>query len=283
MAVSRRSYLLFALCFAMKKDFLISVICTTYNRPDALSAVLTGLSRQTDSNFEVVIADDGSTPDTRKVISKFQSQAQFRLLHAWQEDKGFRAAAARNLAFNRTQGEYILLLDGDCIPSPNWIKNHRCLAERSWSVPGQRILTSQAFCTEILVTDDFVSTLNWSPSHFRELSRKKLVNRWGPSFCFGLHRCSFWRKLSPNNWKKARSCNWGIWRDDFLTVNGFNESLIGWGHEDADLAIRLMNAGIKFKSGSFATTVLHLWHKEESRDSANQNWCVATSNLKNKL
>lgn len=79
-----------------------------------------------------------------------------------------------------------------------------------------------------------------------------------------------------------RGCNWGIWRNDLKQVGGFNEKIVGWGHEDADLAIRMMKAGVKFKSGSFATAVLHLWHKEASRNNAKHNWELATSNLNNK-
>ena len=173
----------------MKMSSLISVICTTYNRPDALSAVLMGLMRQTDTTFEVVIADDGSTIQTQEVISKYQSLAKFRIVHAWQEDRGFRAAAARNLAFSQTQGEYILLLDGDCIPSPHWIEHHRHLAEKHWSVPGQRILTSQYFCNQIIKSNDFINLFDWSPSNFRKLYQQKFVNRWEPSFCFSLQYC----------------------------------------------------------------------------------------------
>ena len=261
----------------MPHNFLISVICTTYNRPDALGAVVEGLIQQTDTNFEVIIADDGSTQTTQTLISKLQSRTPFRLEHAWQEDLGFRAAAARNLAFTQSRGEYILLLDGDCIPSPNWVRNHRILAERNWTVPGQRILTSQAFCAEIL--SQKYSLLDWSPGAFRKLSQCGKVNRWAPTCCFGLSPLALWRKWKPLNWKKARSCNWGLWRKDWCAVHGFNETITGWGHEDADLAIRLMQNGIRFKSGSFATAVLHLWHPEASRTQAKYNWKIATSNL----
>lgn len=77
-----------------------------------------------------------------------------------------------------------------------------------------------------------------------------------------------------------RGCNWGIWKKDIEAAGGFNENIVGWGHEDSDLAIRLMNKGVRFKSGSFATVVLHLWHKEADRHNAGQNWRTATSNLK---
>ena len=164
----------------MKMSSLISVICTTYNRPDALSAVLMGLMRQTDTTFEVVIADDGSTIQTQEVISKYQSLAKFRIVHAWQEDRGFRAAAARNLAFSQTQGEYILLLDGDCIPSPHWIEHHRHLAEKHWSVPGQRILliyligllliSESSTNKNLLIDGNLLFALVCSIAHFGENS-----------------------------------------------------------------------------------------------------------------
>lgn len=82
----------------MSANCLITVICSTYNRPDALVATLSGLLRQNDQNFEVIVADDGSTENTRNVVSDFIQKASFRVFHAWHEDLGFRLAAIRNLA-----------------------------------------------------------------------------------------------------------------------------------------------------------------------------------------
>ncbi len=266
----------------MSANCLITVICSTYNRPDALTATLNGLLHQSDSFFEVVIADDGSTQETKTVINNFIKKANFSIFHVWHEDLGFRAAAIRNLALKHAHGDYILFLDGDCIPSPNWIKNHRQLAEKGWSVSGQRILTSREFCHEILVNKNFIENFDWKISSFRTLKIRKKVNRWEPSISFGINYFSFWRKLTPKKWKMMRTCNWGAWRNDLKQVGGFNEKIVGWGHEDTDLAIRMMKAGVKFKSGSFATAVLHLWHKEASRNNAKHNWELATSNLNNK-
>lgn len=263
----------------MPTNSLISVICSTYNRPDALAATLAGLLRQTDTNFEVIVADDGSTEETRFVIDSYHKEASFRIHHAWHEDLGFRLAAIRNLALTSARGQYVLLLDGDCIPPPYWVSNHRQLAEEGWTVSGQRILTSQSFCSEILEQPNFLDQFDWSLSYFKKLSHAKKINRWQPMLTFGVHDFSFWRKLSPKKWKMIRGCNWGIWKKDLDHVNGFNELIVGWGHEDVDLAIRLMNHGVKFKSGSFATAVLHLWHKEASRENASRNWNIATSEL----
>ncbi len=260
------------------QDF-ISVICSTYNRPDALDAALSGLIRQTDNHFEVIIADDGSTDDTRKVVAQYQRTAPFRVSHAWHEDQGFRLAAIRNLALQYAKGSYILFLDGDCIPSPEWIRHHRALAEKGWTVSGQRILTSQAFCSELLNDKDFQSNFDWKLSSFRRLARNKQINRWTPAISFCINNLSFWRKCAPKNWKMIRGCNWGIWHEDLTRVGAFNEKMVGWGHEDSELAIRLMNEGVKFKSGSFATAVLHLWHQEASREHSKENWRLALSNI----
>lgn len=264
----------------MATDCLISVVCSTYNRPDALGLTLSSLRRQNDRHFEVLVADDGSTDETRRVVRDFTIKAPFTVRHVWHEDRGFRLAAIRNLALSQARGEYVLFLDGDCIASPHWIGNHRLLAEAGWTVSGQRILTTQDFCREIVSRPDFADDFDWSVASLKRLAREKKINRWHPGIFFGVNTLCFWRKWRPSNWKIIRGCNWGMWRRDLERAGGFNEAIVGWGHEDSDLAIRLMNNGVRFKSGSFATVVLHLWHKEANRDKAAQNWKTATANLK---
>src|SRR6516225_8306183 len=128
---------------------LISVIVTTYNREDALAAVLRGLARQTDQAFEVVIADDGSRPLTRQLIAGFGSQFK-RLAHVWHDDRGFRAAEIRNRAILAARGEVCIFLDGDCIPRPNFVAVHRRLAEPAWFIAGNRVLLSAELTERIL-------------------------------------------------------------------------------------------------------------------------------------
>src|SRR5262245_58906989 len=119
---------------------LISVIVTTYNREDALDAVLAALSRQSDRAFEVVIADDGSGPSTAAVVESWRSRVGVPLSHVWQADRGFRAAEIRNRALLVTRGGYCVFLDGDCIARPDFIATHRRLAEPGWFVTGNRVL-----------------------------------------------------------------------------------------------------------------------------------------------
>ena len=250
-------------------DFLISVIVTTYNRPDALKVVLDALSNQSDLSFEIVVADDGSKDDTKAMIETVKSSSKVAITHAWQPDEGFRVAAARNLAAKAAKGDYFLFLDGDCVPPVDWIRNQRRLAEKGWMVPGQRVLLSESFTQELLNQDQ--TSHDWSFRTVYQLYQQKKVNRPWPALCIGL---GFLRKLNSQKWEKARTCNWGIWKDDFFAVNGFDESFEGWGHEDADLAVRLVNKGVRVKSGVFSTVVYHLWHKQESRSSVSKNWAI---------
>ena len=113
---------------------LISLIVTTYNRADALEAVLAALARQTDRQFEAVIADDGSGPATAAVIERWRSRIGLPLSHVWQANRGFRAAEIRNRAILASRGEYCIFLDGDCLVRPDFIARHRRLAERGLSL-----------------------------------------------------------------------------------------------------------------------------------------------------
>ncbi|HEY6604687.1 MAG TPA: glycosyltransferase, partial [Xanthobacteraceae bacterium] len=129
---------------------LISVIVTTYNREDALDAVLSTLSRQSDRGFEVVIADDGSRPMTAAVVEHWRTRLGVQLSHVWQLNCGFRAAEIRNRAILACRGDYCIFLDGDCIVPPDFVATHRKLAEPGWFVTGNRVLLSAALTEAVL-------------------------------------------------------------------------------------------------------------------------------------
>jgi glycosyltransferase involved in cell wall biosynthesis len=239
---------------------LISIVVTTYERPDALDAVLRGLSAQTERGFEVLVADDGSGPGTRAVVERWAGRLGAPLRHVWQADDGFRAAEARNRAVAASAGDYVVFLDGDCVPRPGFVARHAALAEPGWFVAGNRILLSPAGTARALSPGERPEL--WTAAR---LARERLagrVNRLLPAL--GLPDGA-WRKARPGRWRGVRTCNLGVWRGDFATVDGFDAAFQGWGLEDSDLAIRLLRAGIKRKDGRFATGVLHLWHAENDR------------------
>jgi glycosyltransferase involved in cell wall biosynthesis len=239
---------------------LISVIVTTWNREDALDAVLRSLAAQTDRDFEVIIADDGSGVATAKLIEEWQGKLGRPLKHVWQEHRGFRAAEIRNRAILASEGAYCIFLDGDCIARPAFLATHRQLSEKGWFVTGNRILMSEHLTATIL--RDKLDPESWS---YREWARERGrggINRTVPLMRLPLGPL---RKLRFRAWRGARSCNLAVWRRDLDRIDGFDCAYEGWGREDSDLLVRLLHARVRRKDGVFATGVLHLWHPAADR------------------
>jgi glycosyltransferase involved in cell wall biosynthesis len=254
----------------MPNNMLLSVVVTTYNRPDALSAVIRALLDQTDANFEVIIADDGSTETTRQAIAAFRDARRApglkRLVHAWQPDDGFRASAVRNLGVFAARGEYLIFLDGDCVPRPDFVKRHRMLAERGFMVSGSRVLLSEPFTRQLLSEAAPIHTRGLAYWLAQRLAGK--TNKIVPLLYFPDSPLRHYRSVK---WNRIKSCNLAIWRDDYAAVDGFDESFVGWGHEDADLVLRLARHGIRRKGGALSTEVFHLWHGENTRATESEN------------
>ncbi len=250
----------------MNKSQLISVIVTSYNWSDALAAVLSGLDHQTEHRFEVMIADDGSRPEELLAIREAMADCQFSAQLVTQEDYGFRAAKVRNQAVACAKGDYLVFLDGDCIPRPDFIARHRVLAESGYWVPGNRILLSEPLTKKLLAHEEtFLKHAGgyWWMERLRGNANRCLPLLYWP-FAYG-------RKQHLKSWKGAKTCNLGVWKQDFIAVNGFDERYEGWGYEDSDFVIRLIRSGIYRKSGKFALPVFHLWHAEQDRSLEHEN------------
>src|SRR5262245_15442598 len=244
----------------------ITVIVTTYNREDALDAVLRALSHQSDPEFEVVIADDGSEPATASLIEGWASRFPVALRHVWQENRGFRAAEVRNRAIKASTGEYCVFLDGDCLPRRDFIAAHRTLAEPGWFVAGNRIMLSPVLTEDVLRNRREPEA--WSFGAFLNERLRGGINRLTPLVRLPI---GAWRKAVARRWEGCRSCNLAVWRADLDRVDGFDAAFIGWGKEDSDLVVRLLHAGVRRKDGRFATGVLHLWHAAEERSRLPEN------------
>jgi len=238
----------------------VSVVITTYNRSDALLAVLAGLARQTQRDFEVIVADDGSRDEHRRAVLASALARQLRVVHVWHPDVGFTAAKARNRGVAAARGDYVVLLDGDCVPEVDFIARHRALAEPGCFVNGSRVLLSPALTQRVLSGAESIcgrSAAFWLWQRLRGDAGKLAHLLRLPD--------GAWRVQTDFAWKGIRSCNMGVWRRDYETVDGFDESFVGWGHEDADFVLRLHHAGLRRKNGFCATEVYHLWHKEAAR------------------
>jgi glycosyltransferase involved in cell wall biosynthesis len=239
---------------------LISVIVTTYNREDALDAALRALARQSDRNFEIVIADDGSRPDTAHVIASWKARLPAPLKHVRHEHEGFRGGEIRNRGIAASDGEICIFLDGDCLAAADFIAAHRRLHEAGWFVTGNRILLSRELTDAVLARGLEPETWNFSA-----LLRQRLrggINRLLPTLRLPLGPV---RKLNSESWEGAQTCNLAVARRDLDRIDGFDCAYTGWGLEDSDLVVRLLHAGVRRKDGRFATGVFHLWHPQNDR------------------
>jgi glycosyltransferase involved in cell wall biosynthesis len=245
---------------------LISVVVTTYNREDELEAVLRSLGNQKDRNFEVIVADDGSAPVTAALVEQHKAQFGVPLTHVWHEHRGFRAGEIRNRAIRASRGDYVVFLDGDCLTRPDFVATHRRLAEPGWFVTGNRALLTQALTDAVLSRP--LEPENWGTADWLRQRLSGGLNRLAPVLRLPL---GLLRKMRPQAWEDARSCNLGIWRADLDRVDGFDASFSGWGKEDSDLLVRLLHAGVRRKDGSYATGVLHLWHAAADRSRLAEN------------
>jgi glycosyltransferase involved in cell wall biosynthesis len=238
-----------------------SLVLTTYNWPDALRLVLASALEQSVLPDEVLVADDGSAEPTADVVRTFVGRFAERgvlLRHVWHPDEGFRAAAIRNRALAQATGDYILLIDGDCVLHPDFVRSHLAFARAGQFVQGTRVLLDAARARRALAAGE---------TRFGAFERG-IGNRMN-AVPMG------W--LSPlvptpqDPLSGVRSCNMGFWLADARRVNGFNERFVGWGREDSEFVVRLVNAGIRRRKLKFGGIMYHLWHPERPRDALETN------------
>jgi glycosyltransferase involved in cell wall biosynthesis len=245
---------------------LVSVIVSTYNREDALDMALRALSRQSDRNFEIIVADDGSGPATARIVREWAAKTALPIKHVWHEDRGFRLSDIRNRGIRASVGAYVVFLDGDCLARRHFVAAHRRLAEPGWFVTGTRILLSADLTERAL--HQGLEPESWGLARWLVQRSRRGLNRFAPLLELRLGAI---RKLSARRWRGARGSNMAFWRADLEKVDGFDGSFSGWGREDSDLFIRLIRAGVRRKDGRFATSVLHLWHPEADRSRLEEN------------
>ena len=229
----------------------VSIVVSTYNRPDTLTRVIAALASQSVPPCEVLVADDGSGPPTRDCIATWMSQTGFPLRHLWQPNDGFRKTILLNQAVSDATGDYLVFTDGDCVPHPRFVEDHQALAERGFWVQGRRCFVRE----------------RWVPSF--DPARTPLL-LWAL-----LGRLTGVPKAFRFPWAVVRrdtaqrgiiGCNLAAWRDDLIAVNGFDEAYTGWGvGEDSDLGTRLYHLGRRRKFVYGRAIVYHLDHPAAPR------------------
>jgi len=251
----------------------LAVIISTYNAPEMLRLVLDGYAQQSDTDFSIYVADDGSGPATKEVIDAFRLNSAIPILHIRHEDAGFRKARIHNRVIGQCSEKYILLTDGDCIPLPGLIAAHRHLATPGCFISGSRILLSKTLSRKLQNATKL--QMDYTFSRLFKWRMQGEINRLLP-LLLPIHASSAHSRLQG-----IRGCHLACWRYDLLTVNGFDEDFEGWGREDSDLAARLLHAGIR-RRDLRGSPVLHLWHEEKSRHRLAENDAMLRLCLKQK-
>lgn len=238
----------------MRKEVAVSLIIATYNWPEALKLCLGSILKQTILPSEVIIADDGSDEQTAKLVREFALKVHFSVFHEWHEDRGFRKTIILNKAIRKASCPYIIQIDGDIVVHPHFIEDHLFMAEQGCFLRGTRANLS------IKTTASFLKKREFSMIEKFRLVVKQPTNalRLYPVIAQFITR----KELSG---KRVKGCNMSFWRNDLTKVNGYDNSLRGWGHEDEELSWRLVNMGVQKKIIKFTAIAYHLYHKQLSR------------------
>jgi glycosyltransferase involved in cell wall biosynthesis len=238
-------------CFIMH-NIKCSLIISTYNWPQALELCLKSVSKQKHLPNEVIIADDGSGEETRLLINELQKWFPVPLLHAWHQDLGFRKTIILNKAIQKSSFEYIIQADGDVILDKHFIGDHLNSAEPATFIRGTRAMLTPEKTEQIIASQQ----IDLSPFS------KGVKHRNNALRLFALKWLGARKEWSSNS---VRGSNLSFWKADFIRVNGYNNAISGWGHEDEELAARFINAGIIKKIVKLYAVQYHLYHSVTSK------------------
>lgn len=248
----------------------VSLLLATYEMPKHLELVLAALSRQRFRDFEILLCDDGSGPETRNVVREAARSMAIPLTHLWQENKGFRKCRILNEAIRRSKGELLVFLDADCVPHRDFIGDHFATRESGTFGAGRRVeisarigakLTPRAIRRgyfdrprlRVLLDEFFGETEHWNRTI-----------RWGTN---GWVRSA----LGLDRVVDLKGCNFSVAREDMLAINGFDEAYEGYGREDTDVEIRMLHLGLRRRSLKGIALQFHIWHERRGFTPANES------------
>ncbi|MGB3592130.1 MAG: glycosyltransferase family 2 protein [Nonlabens sp.] len=236
----------------------VSLVISTYNWPAALELVLLSVFYQSNLPSEVIIADDGSSDSTRRLICSLKDRYDVELRHIWHEDMGHQKTVILNKAIAVASGDYIIQIDGDVILHPHFLNDHMRMAEEGCYLFGSRVNIRESQLHNVL--NKKKTRFGYFASGLGKRNRNLHLPFLG----------KYQNKVVTLS-RKLRGCNMSYWKKDFIAVNGYNEDIRGWGAEDSELIQRMANMGIRGKRLKFMGIVYHIYHKELDRSKASFN------------
>lgn len=256
-----------------------SVIVTTYNRLEHLKLVLKGYCRQTEPNFELIIADDGSAQPTVDYVNSVKDSLPFPVKYVWHEDNGFRKSMIVNKAIAKADSDYLIFADGECIPHRCFIAAHIADSKPNTFLYGRYVWLTKEFSAQ--VSEDYIlqgglekgnpglvlssiikSRKNFFPLLYSE--NRAVINLIQSVY-------ALYKQLD------LFGGNFSAFRTDILRINGYNEDFIGYGWEDYDIGERMLLAGMKRQTMIARAVCYHVWHPPTPRkqDEVDKNLIIA--------
>ncbi len=236
------------------------IVIATYNKPE-LALVLEGLADQTDPDFSVVVADDGSGPETASIVERYQQRLP-NLRHVWQEDRQFRKPRILNTAVRTSKADYLIFIDSDCIPEKKFVRDHKTFAHTGRFVAGRRVHIGPLLSQQLVSGEESISILH---SRARLLAYAAAGRIRG--FRYAMRLPWFLVNLSRYKRRGIKGCNMAMWRSDLLRINGFDSAMTGWsGAEDTDVQWRLEATGCHKAAMLGRGCVFHLHHPTTDSD-----------------
>jgi len=247
-----------------------SLIISTYNWPEALEQSLLSIKRQWVLPNEVIIADDGSTSETKELIDRIKMNFPVPIRHCWIEDRGFRLAKARNEALKVAKFDYILQIDGDIILDKYYVYDHINFAQHGSFARGSRVLLNDKVSQKVF---------------HKKIKQPNIFMKGVVNFFNGMHIPLLRDFLAMKRLSIVgiRGCNMAYWKKDAFKVNGYNEEIQGWGREDSEFVARLVNLGIYKRNLRFGGIQYHIYHREYDRELLNKNDNILNVTMKDKL
>ncbi len=252
----------------MLKKVSVALVIATYNWPEALKLVLESVCSQVVLPDEVIIADDGSERSTRDLIDSFRDKIKVTLKHFWHKDDGFQKTIILNQAIAGTQCDYIIQVDGDIVLNKYFIRDHLRAAEKGFYVRGSRVMLNENRSQSEMVMEKLGRITAFSSGITNRINALRLPAMAG----------LFTKKSARSD--NVSGCNWAFWLEDFVEVNGYNNEITGWGHEDIELAARFINIGLLQKKIKGQAVCYHLFHHYADRHKESINYSIYEHTLK---
>ncbi len=239
----------------------LDVALGTYNEPEFTAATLEGYANQTDMDFTLLIADDGSKDDIRHLVEQYKKRINIK--YFYQEDIGFRKAKILNTAVSHSTADYLVFSDNDCIPSKYFVEDHKKAATPGFFVSGRRIDCQNRALNQLFFNLDDYSDLPFG--HAGWLIKNAILKN--VKYAEIAIRTPYWlHQLWSKKPKPLLGANMAMWRADFIQAGQFDENFTTYGGEDPDLERRLLaHTPARLKTVRGRAYVFHFYHKSRSQ------------------